>query len=263
MKRIILVIALVLMVITAVFTGGCIRKDISEESGETVTRSFDYTVFTRVDVGYAFKADITRSDTYSITVTINEKLADRLKVEKTGDTLKIGLKNPVWNFWGVDSRPRVTITMPELRGMELSGASEGNIRGFKSTRDFTLGVSGASNLDIDMETLGFYGVISGASGLSGYLKSGLCDVEISGASTVTLKGTGDNLVLDVSGASSAKLEDYAVTNADVELSGASTGRLEVSGKLDANISGASTLEYSGNPTLGRIDISGASSIKPR
>jgi len=94
-----------------------------------------------------------------------------------------------------------------------------------------------------METLGFYGVISGASGLSGYLKSGLCDVEISGASHLTLSGSGSDMKLDVSGASTADLDDYAVTNADVELSGASTSWLEITGRLDANVSGASTLEY--------------------
>jgi hypothetical protein len=258
-----LIIALALMIIPGMLLGGCIRVDVSEESGDAVTREFDYTGFTRIEVGYAFKADITRSDNYSVSVTINEKMADRLKVTKNGDTLQIGLKEPAWNFWGVRSRPLVRITLPDLRGLELSGASEGNIRGFKSSRDFTLDVSGASNLDIDMETLGFYGVISGASGLSGYLKSGLCDVEISGASHMTLTGTGGDTKLNVSGASHAYLENYTVVNADIELSGASQGRLEVSGRLDAEISGASHFEYGGNPVLGRIDISGASSIKPR
>jgi hypothetical protein len=263
MKRTILFITLVLVVISTVFAGGCVRVDISGESGDAVTRDFDFTGFTRIEVGYAFKADIVRSENYSVSVVINEKMADRLKVTKVGDTLKIGLKEPAWNFWGVRNRPQVSITMPELRGLKLSGASEGNIRGFKSDRDFTLDVSGASNLDIDMETLGFYGVISGASGLSGYLKSGLSDVEISGASHITLSGSGSDIKLHVSGASTVKLDDYAVTNADVELSGASTGRLKVSGRLDADLSGASHLEYGGNPTLEKVDISGASSIKPR
>jgi hypothetical protein len=263
MKRITLIMILALMIISGTLLPGCVRVDLSEESGNAVTRDFDITGFTRIEVGYAFKADITRSDNYSVSVTINEKMADRLKVTKVGDTLKIGFREPTWNFWGAHSRPQVTITLPELRGLDLSGASEGNIRGFKSTRDFTLDVSGASNLDIDMETLGFYGVISGASGLSGYLKSGLCDVEISGASHTTLTGSGGDLRLNVSGASHTYLENYAAVNADIELSGASQSRLKVSGRLDAEVSGASHLEYGGNPTLGRVDISGASSIKPR
>jgi hypothetical protein len=262
MKRTILVITLVLVVISTVFAGGCIRKDISEDSGNMVTRDFDFTGFTRIKVGNAFKVDIARSDNYSITVIIDANTAEGLKVIKNGDTLEIG-REPFWKFWGVRNRTQVTITMPELRGLDLSGASEGNIRGFKSSRDFTLDVSGASNLDIDMETLGFYGVISGASGLSGYLKSGLCDVEISGASHVTLSGSGSDIKLDVSGASQAHLEDYTVVNADVELSGAGQASMNISGKLNADLSGASHLEYGGKPTLGTIDISGGSSLKPR
>jgi hypothetical protein len=35
------------------------------------------------------------------------------------------------------------------------------------------------------------------------------------------------------------------------------------GRLDANVSGASTLAYVGNPTLGETSTSGASSIKRR
>jgi hypothetical protein len=263
MKRVITIIVLAIMIISGTLFGGCVRVDISGESGDVVTREFDFTGFTRIEVGHAFKADIASSDNYSVSVVINEKMADRLKVTKVGDTLEIGLKEPAWNYWGVRNRPQVTITMPELRGLDLSGASEANIRGFKSSRDFTLDVSGASNLDVDMETLGFYGVISGASHVNGYLKAGLCDVEISGASHVTFTGSGGDLRLNVSGASHTYLENYAAVNADIELSGASQSRLKVSGRLDVEVSGASHLEYSGSPTLGRVDISGASSIKPR
>jgi len=262
MKRTILVITLALVVISTVFAGGCIRKDISENSGNMVTRVFDFTGFTRIKAGNNFKVDIARSDNYSITVVIDKNTAEGLKVIKKGDTLEIG-REPFWKFWGVRNRTQVTITMPELRSLDLSGASEGNIRGFKSSRDFTLDVSGASNLDIDMETLGFYGVISGASGLSGYLKSGLCDVEISGASHVTLSGSGSDIKLDVSGASTANLENYPAVNADAELSGAGQAVVNISGKLNADLSGASHLDYVGNPTLGKLDISGSSSIKQK
>jgi len=72
------------MVILMVLAGGCIRKDISEDSGNTITRDFDITGFTRIDVGYAFKAEISCSDNYSISVLINEKTAERLKVVKNG-----------------------------------------------------------------------------------------------------------------------------------------------------------------------------------
>ena len=259
MKRVVLIM-LALMIISGTLLAGCIRIDIADDSGPAVTRIYDMTGFTGVEAGYAFKVDIARSDNYSISVTINEKIADHLRVSKIGDTLKIGLKEPVWN---VHSRPRVTITLPDLRRLELSGAAEGNVKGFKSSNYFDLEVSGASNLDIDMEAGDFKVNVSGASRLSGYLKASRSNIEVSGASRITLTGSGGDTKIDVSGASQANLENYTVANADVELSGAGQADMNISGRLDADLSGASHLEYGGKPTLGRTDTSGGSSIKPR
>jgi hypothetical protein len=262
MKRTTLSIVLVLVVIIAVLSGGCIRKDISEEAGNTATREFDYTGFTRIEVGHAFKVDISRSDNYSISVTINENRADSLKVSKTGDTLKIGFKEPFLNIRSAHNRPQVTITLPYLRGLDISGAVEANVKGFKSSVAFTLDVSGASNLDIDMEAGDFKANISGASGANGYLKARSTDIKLSGASHITIPGSGGDIIINASGASQAYLENYPVFNADIVLSGASISILNASGKLNADLSGASRLEYTGNPTLGRIDISGGATVKP-
>jgi hypothetical protein len=260
MKRITLIIVLALMVISGTLLPGCIRVDIADEVGPAVTRVYDITGFTGIEAGYAFKVDISRSDNYSISITISEKFADRLRVTKIGDTLLIGLKEPAWN---VHSRPEVTITLPDLRSLELSGAAEGKVRGFKSSNDFDLEVSGASYLDIDMEAVDLKASVSGASGVNGFLKALSSDIEASGASRITLTGSGGDIRLDVSGASQANLENYAVGNADVELSGAGQAKMEISGKLNADLSGASHLEYGGKPTLGRIETSGGSSLKPR
>jgi hypothetical protein len=52
-------------------------------------------------------------------------------------------------------------------------------------------------------------------------------------------------------------------NVDVEASGASRAEVNASGRLDAEASGASTVLYSGDPTLGRTNTSGASTIRAR
>jgi hypothetical protein len=56
--------------------------------------------------------------------------------------------------------------------------------------------------------------------------------------------------------------NFTVDNAFVDLSGASRASLDIEGRLDVDLSGASLLEYKGNPSLGEIDLSGASSIRP-
>ena len=64
-------------------------------------------------------------------------------------------------------------------------------------------------------------------------------------------------------ASNINLEQFAVDDAAIRLSGASNGTINASGTLDANVSGASSLYYVGNPTLGDIDTSGASKVREK
>jgi hypothetical protein len=241
MKRNSLIAVFVLIVIAVTPLAGCIRVDIADDAGPAVTKLYDITGFTGIEVGYAFKVDIARSDNYSISIAINEKIADRLTVTKTGDALKIGFKEPMFNF---HTRPLATITLPDLRSLDLSGAAKGNVKGFKSSHDFNLDLSGASSLDMEMEAGAFKAEISGASHANGYLKAASSDIEVSGASQ-------------------ANLENYAVANADVELSGAGQANMLINGRLNADLSGASRLEYGGKPALGRIETSGGSSLKPR
>jgi len=134
--------------------------------------------------------------------------------------------------------------MPQLRGLAASGASRGTISDFSS----------AENLDLD---------VSGASKVTGDITAGDADFEISGASTVQLEGSANNMDANVSGASRFNLGGFTVNNANVTFSGASTGTVNLSGKLDANLSGASKLSYIGEPTMGTMNITGASTLNKK
>ena len=104
--------------------------------------------------------------------------------------------------------------------------------------------------------------LSGASSLKGAMDTVDVRFTLSGASRLTLEGTGSDMDLRASGASDVSLADFEVKDASVELSGASQAAVNVTGKLDVEASGASQLRYLGNPQLGRIDTSGASSVSP-
>jgi len=134
--------------------------------------------------------------------------------------------------------------MPELHGLLVSGASHGTVSDFDSTEDLDLTVSGASKV-------------------TGDIAAGDVDFNVSGASTVQLEGSAHNIAADVSGASRFNLGGFVVNNADITFSGASNGTVNVSGKLDANLSGASNLKYIGEPTMGDISTSGASKLSKK
>jgi hypothetical protein len=120
---------------------------------------------------------------------------------------------------------RVEISMPSLGRLELSGGAHGSVKGFVSTSNFV--------------------------------------VDASGGSKVQMEGQANDLTINGSGGSQLDLSDFAVRNANVNLSGGSTADVDPSGRIDANLSGGSHLYYSDNPALGSINVSGGSTIGRR
>jgi hypothetical protein len=203
------------------------------------TQTYDYTDFNRVEVGYAFRVEITRSDSYSISITAPENVFSVIHVSKVGEALRIGLTSPI-----PLSGAKATITMPDLRDLNFSGATKGTITGFSSSNDFSV-------------------ELSGASGLEGDIQAGDTVVRLSGASKAKLEGSAKDISIDASGASGIDLSRFPVNNAQILLSGASNSTVNLSGRLDADLSGASKLSYIGEPTMGNINTSGGSTLSKR
>jgi len=211
-------------------------------SGNLETEEYAFTDFTEVEISSAFDFEIEQSSSYSISVTTDDNIMDHVRVSQVGQTLKIGLGllSPI----GGHVTLRASVTMPQLHGLTASGASHGDVSGFSSTEDLDIGVSGASRVNGD-------------------ITAGNVEFGISGASSIQLEGSANNMDATASGASHLNLDDFIVNNADVNLSGASSGTVNLSGRLDANLSGASRLWYIGEPMMGDIDTSGASTISQK
>jgi hypothetical protein len=208
-------------------------------SGNIVTQTPDLADFTAVEVSNAFTVDITQSDTFSVTIRVDDNVVDSLDVSKEGDTLRIRLTHPQ-RF--DDVTLEASITMPELSGLNLSGATRTTVTGFRSEGSIDVVLSGASNLD-------------------GHLEVGSADIDASGASRVSLQGSAGDLSLRASGASSVDLADFEAETAGVTLSGASNATVNASDRLDpVDVSGASTLRYLGGADLGNVTTSGASTV---
>ena len=88
-------------------------------------------------------------------------------------------------------------------------------------------------------------------------------VRASGASLSTLGGSAGRLILDGTGASTLHLDDLVANDATTTLRGASNGTVNVTGKLDVDLRGASTLYYLGSPKLGQVTSVEASTFKQR
>ena len=204
------------------------------------TEEFDLSDFSRVEVGYAFEVEVVQSDSYSVGITADDDLLKHLNVSKEGETLKVGHSKHI-GWRATITRPKARVTMPVLKGLRLSGACTGTIGGFSSSEDFELNLSGASRV-------------------TGEIAAGNADLTLSGASRADLTGSAEKIVIEASGASRMELAGFSAHDAAVKLSGASRSTVTLDGKLDAKLSGASKFSWIGNPVIGEIKTSGASTL---
>ncbi len=261
MKKAILIVAVLMVaLLTSGSLVGCFGGVVTG-SGNPIIENYNFSDFTRVEVGYAFDVEINRSSSYSVSITADDNLFDYIEVSISDETLKIRLKS---GRSYISATLEARITMPELRRLELSRASRGIVSGFSSLEDFELDLSGASSLQMVGISAGDITFdISGASRVTGDIMAEDADFDISGASRVELVGSANDIVIDASGASSVELDNFPVNNAEVNLSGASRGTVSLNGRLDVDLSGASNLGYIGQPIMGTINISGGSTISSK
>jgi hypothetical protein len=262
MKRYFSFAVITLLIATSLTTlMGCTGLDRIAGSKTLETRSFDFYGFNRIEVSNTFEVNITQSDTFKVSVTLNDNLFDVLDISMRGDTLLVRMK-PFTSF--VNTTQQATISMPDLKALTVSGASRGVITGFQSNGFLILEASGASRMELnDIKNADTNIQVSGASRLAGSLVTTDATFEISGASSIELNGSATSAEADVSGASRAKLASFVIQDASIVASGASSADVEVNGVLDIELSGASNLTYGGSPKLGRVDVSGASSMSRR
>ncbi|MGA0557436.1 head GIN domain-containing protein [Larkinella sp. VNQ87] len=204
------------------------------------TRTFNVSNFDRLDLGSAFTIHVNRGSSYKVTAAGRSSDLEDLEAKVVGGKLQIRYKDKMgWNR----NRQRVTvnITMPDLKEIDFGGASRSDVTGFRDLKELGISISGASTstIEVDAERV---------------------RINLSGASNVTLTGQAKRLEGDISGATTLKAYDLKVANASVDVSGASSARVHVTDRLEAEASGASSLTYRGSASI-RSNTSGASSVR--
>lgn len=255
-------IALAAVLTSVTFASGCIgASPIVTGSGKLISWDFDHRDFRKIEAGSAFELNIAKSDSYLVQVTFDENLLEYLDVEKSGDILRIRLK-PNYNY--INCAHTANITLPDLRELGLWGDSHAEVKGFHTSRSVRFELSGASSAHIeDFVSGSMHFEISGGSNATGNIKIENGLLVLSGGSEIELTGTAGDISVKASGASLVRLDDFIVSSAGVNLSGASEATINTTGRLDVNMSGASRLYTIGKPKLGEFSASGGSTIIPK
>lgn len=210
-----------------------------EGSGVETSEVRDVSSFTRVEAARAMVVVIEVGRDRSVVVRGDDNLLDEVRTTVSGETLEVSSSRDLDPDVGLV----VEIAMPELVGIEASGASRIEAMGAEAG-EFSAEASGASTVELKE------------------LSASDVSVDASGASTVTMSGEATTLDAQASGASTLALAELVVEEAGADASGASEISLNVTGLLSADASGASRIRYEGDPQEVSEDTSGASNIGP-
>jgi uncharacterized protein YjbI with pentapeptide repeats len=192
-----------------------------ERRGEYVKQ---YTVsdFQKVRVAGAFVVRIQQGSSFKVEADGRERDIEKIEVSVKNGQLEVERNNKIQLF-NDTKRIGLTITMPTVEKVDLTGANVAQVTGFSKLNRLEVDAAGASKawLSVGVQKL---------------------DLNVAGASKVELHGTANTLNADLAGACVLDAEEMNIQNADVSAAGVSKARLGNIPNLRTNASGMSKID---------------------
>lgn len=189
--------------------------------------------FSSLDLTGLFNVRIEKGDDYAVEITGSESERKRYDVYVNGETLVIEHDDNRKFFWkkrrDEEDQIRITITMPKLRELDVTGAGKLKFRGFDEDQ-------------VDIK-------LTGAVMADGVIKANTLNVKLTGASFLDLAGNGRFMDADIMGASGLRAYGYEVNHCVVEAHGASMAKVNASETLEIKKGIASSVSHKGDPEI--------------
>jgi len=235
--RIVFILALISMLaifaVSCKWTVGFVRG-----SGNVIAEERDVSDFHKVHLSGVGNLIITQGEVESLTIEADDNIVPIIEADVFGDELNISFKR------GYTFIPSATIkfylTVADLDEISLSGAGNIDCEGFE-TEVLQFDVSGAGDLDFDLD-------------------AERVEVVVSGAGNIILSGKVDSQEIEINGAGKYDGEDLESRECAITVSGAGSATVNVSELLDVEINGVGNVYYAGSPSVTQ-DISGLGKIK--
>lgn len=237
MKKICVFVFAVVASYGVVSLSGCDDMACKQGSGKMITENRNVKDFSKLDISGSYNVVIKQDSAESLVISADDNLMQYITSDVSDHKLRIKSKNLC-----TSGKLTLTISLRDLSEIKTAGAVNLSSNGKITTKDIRLDMSGASKitLDLNAKTVNTSG-------------AGLTDLNLTG------QATAHNVQL--SGAGSINAFDFVVSKYDIETSGVSHCKINVLDQLDLNSSGASDVEYRGNPATINNNKSGAASLK--
>ena len=197
----------------------------SRGAGESTTARHDLSGFDGIEVEGSWTVTVTQGDEWRVEITHPEGDTSEVEVSVRGERLGLSRARAGSFFGGSDARVTADIVMPALASIASAGENRLTLSGFDGER---LVIEGAGVTDLEGENCRY-----------------------------------DELELSMAGAGNAQLDGIVVTDAEVEVAGATRVSLTMDGgELTGALAGAGRIEYFGTVSREAVEIAGFGRVGP-
>jgi hypothetical protein len=206
--------------------------------GDIVTEQRQVSGFDRIRLGINAKVILDQDSSFSLRVDAQPNILDIMETTVEGNVLNINYGvNCVLNSKDIT----LYLSMPELRGVDVSGSGDVIcMKGFRVI-DLELGISGSGEImmELDAENI---------------------QSRISGSGEIDIGGKAKSHSIGISGSGTVYAYNLRTNATRARISGSGDARVFALDKLNASISGSGSVLYKGEPVV-ESHVSGSGSVK--
>lgn len=200
----------------------------SQAPALATTASFDLSNFDQVDLMGPDSIRVLPGPRFAVTAEGPQATLDQLDLRVEHGVLKVGrMAKKGWHWNTNKAAVHITITMPVVHGVTLSGAGDVDVLAPVKGDRFVADVSGTGDLKIQSASVQ------------------AVEVHISGTGDVSLSGDADQLTLGVSGTGDVDARNLNARLARLDVSGVGDIRAHVSERVTGGISGVGDIDVTG------------------
>lgn len=195
-----------------------------DDKKDHIVQTFDFKGFDGIEVVGVYNMDVKVGKDFSIEASGRAKEMNRLSVEVKNGALVLSTDEKKKRSWRGKNNNRgidITITLPALNSLEITGIGNGEITGIDSER---------------------------------------FDLDVSGIGAVELDGKCGTLDADFSGMGDLDAENLKCKEVKVDVSGMGSASVYASEKVDADMSGMGSIDVYGKPKTVKKDKTFMSSV---
>lgn len=199
-------------------------------NNRSTTKTIDMDAFNGVELAGSFNAEITQGDNYSLKITGDENIIDRLENDINNGICKLELQRGCYkNFKLI-----VDVTVPNLEYITLSGSGNMMVNNFDNQTNLTSRIDGSGNITLNK--------FEGTENMI---------FEIAGSGNIKGNRTNKTNYLETSISGSGNFDGYSISANYVSANISGSGDIKTTAltELDAVIEGSGTIRYKGYPTV--------------